>query len=173
MAPPDPIKLFDRALLGGAAAAAASPKLTTAEKKHLGTLVTKSRSAKGWTMAERMECIGLVRKAAPEKLPKLPKVILDRLPGGRVEPAPVRQLSDADPLDRLSKAADLRGEVLTEEQFVVRRDAILTMPGLAEWGLQDGVDPLDRVSAAHALLGRGALTEEQFSMVRQAILDAA
>jgi len=174
MTRPNPVKVFDRALLAAAAAAAASPKLSPAEKKRVRTLMTKSRSAKGWNLSERMECFGLVQKAAPEKLPKLPKVIRDRLPGSAKEAPPIRQASHVDPLDRLAKAADLRGEeVLTEEQFVARRDAILSLPRLADWGVEEGVDPLDRVAEAHRLRKRDALTEEQFTHVRQIILDAA
>ena len=62
--------------------------------------------------------------------------------------------------------------MLTEQQFVDRREVILSMPHLATWGREDGVDPLDRVTKAHDLHTRDAMTKAQFDCVRQAILDA-
>lgn len=167
-----PITVFDRALGVSAAAAATSPKLSAADKKRLATLVTKSRTAKGWTASERMECMALVYKAAPEKLPKAPEWLRKRFERERHQDTPVREPSKVDPLEQLAKAAELRGTVLTEQQFVDRREVILSMPHLATWGREDGVDPLDRVTKAHELHTRDAMTEAQFDRVRQAILDA-
>lgn len=171
--PPTPsLAAFDRALLAVAGLAAASPRLSAAERRELAKLAAAGGNS--LTMADRARCAGLIRKAAPETLPdvRIPPRLRKLL---RPDPAP-RQLRGpaptVDPLDRLVKLGRLRGTVLSEAQFEGQRARILADPAIGAFGAAEGVDPLDRLTQVGALEAAEILEPEQAARLTEQILDA-
>jgi hypothetical protein len=171
-------KDIDKALVVAAGLAAKSAKLSSEEKQELQALAVKGET--GLAMVDRARCAWLIRKAGPEKLPKLPKRARRLLglpaPGeDSTEPsAPLRRIDPAvDPLDRLEKLGGLRGKPLTEAQFDRQRSKILADPAIGIFGTDDGLDPLDRVTRVGELEAADLLTSDQAADLTDRILDAA
>lgn len=177
---------FDRALAGVGGLASKSGKLSPADKGELEALVVKGvkQGKQGFTMSDRARCIWLIRKAGPERLPnvKVPPR-LRRLLGLPPEDGteddtppllPVRGgPPSVDPLDRLEKLGQLRGNVLTETQFESQRARILADSSIGDFGGAEGADPLDRLTRVGQLEGLGVLTADQAAQITEQILDAA
>ncbi len=92
--------------------AAKSDKLSTAEKRELTTLRKKSKGRSKRTPSDRARYLYLIQKG----MPKVP--IPGSAEGGEPSSPPVGEPRDVDPLDRLTKLADLteRG-VIDEQEF--------------------------------------------------------
>lgn len=173
---------FDRALAGVGGLASKSAKLSAPEKGELEALVVKGvkKDKQGFTMSDRARCIWLIRKAGPERLPnvKVPprlRRLLGLPPEDDTPPLrPVRGgPPSVDPLDRLEKLGQLRGNVLTETQFESQRARILADPSIGDFGGAEGADPLDRLTRVGRLEGLGVLTADQAAQITERILDAA
>lgn len=177
--PPKPnLARVDKALLLAAGLAAKSGKLSAREKAELRALVVKGakRGAQGWNTADRLRCMWLIKKAGPEALPKgevpdwLRKLLRRSSAAGE---DPVRERAGVDPLTRLVKLGELRGAVLSEEQFASQVTKVMSDPFMPTYGAADGVDPLDRLSKVGELQSLGVLTEAQASALTSQILDAS
>ena len=182
--PPTPsLKSVDKALAGIAGLASKSAKLSAIEKRELKALAAKGMKPgrQGFTVADRVRCAWLIRKAGPESLPnvRIPRR-LKRLLHLRENPAdgpkvlpPIRSVLVQDPLERLDKLVPLRGKLLSEGQFEVQRSRILADPEIGTFGAADGTDPLDRLSKVARLETSSTITAEQAARVTEQILNAA
>lgn len=184
MRPTPSLNALDKALVAAAGLASKSAKLSPAEKRELRALAVKGakRGRQGFTMADRARCAWLIRKAGPEKLPKVRvparvKRILGMTESNEdtttAPPAPRRAGLTVDPLDRLEKLGRLRGKPLTDEQFDRQRSRILEDAAVGSFGADDGVDPLDRLTRVGELEAAGVLTSDQAAELTERIVDAS